>query len=174
VSDDPNGDELRYELSVRSTGDASWRLLKADLEDPFFTMQSSQLPDGYYTFRVHANDARSNPDGLARSDSRESRAVLVDNTPPKVDALKVSVQGRQVTVRTHVADAVGPLVELTYALDSADPRPILPEDGVLDGPEEDVKLELSGLRPGPHTLTVRAMDEAENEGFGEITFDIKP
>lgn len=173
VADDPNGDELRYELYMRSAADASWRLIKSDLEDPFYSIKSSQLPDGYYVFRVRASDGRSNPDGMERDDIRESRAVLVDNTPPQFDKLKASVSGRKAKLTAQVSDAVGPLVELTYALDGADPRPISPEDGVLDGPSEDIALELQGLAPGIHTLTLRAVDEADNEGFGETTFEVK-
>ena len=173
VADDPNGDELRYDLLMRSAADATWRLIKADLEDPFYSLKSSQLPDGYYMFQVRANDGRSNPDGMEKSDTRESRAVLVDNTPPKLEKIKVSVSGRKAKITAGVSDAVGPLVELTYALDSGDPRPINPVDGVLDGPSEDIELELQGLAPGAHTLTLRALDEADNEGFGEASFEVK-
>ncbi|HET6346894.1 MAG TPA: fibronectin type III domain-containing protein, partial [Myxococcota bacterium] len=166
LADDPNGDELKFELLVRGAGEATWRTLKNDLDDPFYTLKSSQLPDGHYHFKVRASDGRSNPDGMERSDSRESRAVLVDNTPPKVERLKASVSGRRATIESSVEDAVGPLVELTYALDSAEARPILPEDGILDGPGETFKIALDNLAPGRHTLTVRAVDEADNEGFG--------
>lgn len=173
VADDPNGDELRFDLMMRNVGDPSWRLLKDGMEDPFYSMKSSQLPDGYYQFKVRATDARANPDGLERTDTRESRAVLVDNTPPEVAPLKVTVSGHKATARTSVKDAVGPLMEATYALDGGEPHPILPDDGLLDGPREDLTIRLPELTPGRHVLTVRAADEADNEGFGEATFEIR-
>lgn len=172
-SDDPNGDELVYDLFVRGADQTQWRLLKGELEDPFYTLKSSQLPDGYYYFRVRASDARSNPDGLDRSDMRDSRALLIDNTAPIMSALKVSVQKRAVTILGHVEDAFGPLVELSYALDGQRPRPIAPEDGLLDGPNEQFTINLKELAPGHHTLTVRAGDEADNQGVAEAQFDVR-
>jgi hypothetical protein len=168
LSDDPNGDELRFELQVRPVGEAAWTLLKDNLSDPFFTLQTSQFPDGYYTFKVRADDGLSNPAGLERADSRESRAILIDNTAPKFGPLTVRQQHGATVVTTTVSDAVGPLTELTYALDAQPPRPILPDDGVLDGPQEALTLRLGSLKPGRHTLTLRAVDEADNEGFAEL------
>lgn len=172
-SDDPNGDELVYDLLVRGSEEITWRLLKGQLEDPFYTLKSSQLPDGYYYFRVRASDARSNPDGLDKSDTRDSRAVLIDNTPPAVSKLKVVQQKREVTILGHVEDEQGPLIELSYALDGQMPRPIAPEDGLLDGPSEQFTIKLSELAAGRHTLTVRALDEADNQGVADVQFDVR-
>jgi hypothetical protein len=168
LADDPNGDELRFELQVRPVGEAVWTLLKDNLSDPFFTLQTSQFPDGYYIFRVRADDGLSNPDGLERADSRESRAILIDNTAPKFGPLNVKQTRGTTVITTTVADSVSPLTELTYALDAQPPRPILPDDGVLDGPQEALTLRLGSLKPGRHTLTLRAVDEADNEGFAEL------
>lgn len=170
VAEDPNGDDLRYSLSYRQSGRGDWRTLKASLQEPFYTLRSSQLPDGHYQFKVEATDAPSNALGDERTDARESRDVVVDNTPPRIDPLKVQVEGKRVTVRGGCADAVGPLVGATYSLDARDPKPIMPDDGVLDGPSESFTLRLGELPSGSHTLTVRVRDEAQNEGVAEATF----
>ena len=173
VSDDPNGDELRFDLSVKRLGEDYWRLIKQNLTEPFHTFDAGQFADGYYMFRVRATDRVDNPDGLERSDSRDSRAILVDNTPPVVNKLKVQLKGNQATITGHVLDSWGPLTELVYVLDHQDPRPIMPDDGILDGPEESVTIVLPGLSSGPHQVMVRAVDDASNVGVGEITFTIK-
>ncbi len=173
VADDPNGDDLRYNVDYRSAGGGDWQPLKEELDQPFITLNSSQLPDGHYQFRVSASDAPSNPDGLERTDARESRDVLVDNTPPNIDPLAVEMRGRRVTVRGVVADAVGPLVAASYSLDAKDPKPILPDDGVLDGPGESFAIHLGQLAPGQHLLTVRVSDEADNEAVAEARFIVR-
>jgi hypothetical protein len=72
-----------------------------------------------------------------------------------------------------VADAVGPITSAEFALDGQDFRPLIPDDGVLDGAGEVFSIRLSGLRPGPHTVTVRVADEAENEGYAEARFAVR-
>ncbi len=173
LADDPNGDDLRYALQFRALGEGNWQNLGDKLDQPFYTLNSAQLPDGHYQFRVRATDAPSNPDGTELSDSRESRAVLIDNSAPRVDQPKVKVEGRKVTVRTVVADSVGPVTTAEYALDAQDFRPLLPDDGVLDGAGETFTVRLAEVEPGAHVITIRVTDEAENEGFGEAQFVIR-
>ena len=115
----------------------------------------------------------SNPDGYELEDSRESRAVLIDNTAPTVDPLKVEKVNGRVVVRAVVFDGVGPIIRADYAMDGREFRPMRPDDGVLDGAGETFTLFLGALASGGHTVTVRVADEAENEGFAEKQFDVR-
>lgn len=173
VAEDPNGDELKYDLEFRPEGSASWRTLNKDLAEPFYTVQSAQLPDGHYQFRVRATDEPSNPRGSELEDCRESTSVLVDNSQPKVEGMKIAVDGKKATIKLSVTDNVGPIVGAEYAVDGGEFRPMAPTDGVLDGANEAFEVKLDNLDKGPHTFTVRVIDEAENEGFGESTFIAK-
>ena len=168
--DEPNGDELRYTLWMRPAAGGAWRLVKEDLDVPFYTFHSAQLVDGHYTFRVRATDGPSNPKELALQDVRDSRAVLVDNTPPAFSHLKVKVDGQRATVTGEVRDALSPLTALSYALDGAPLRPMSPVDGLCDELYEKLHLQLDDLSPGCHTLTLRAHDEADNEGYAQLRF----
>ena len=173
VAEDPNGDELKYDLEFRPEGRAEWRTLNKDLDEPFYTVQSAQLPDGHYQFRVRATDEPSNPRGAELEDRRESTSVLIDNSQPRVDSVKVAVDGKKATAKVSVADNVGPIVGAEYAVDGGEFRPMAPTDGVLDGAKEVFEVKLEELDKGPHTFTVRVIDEAENEGFGESSFQVK-
>ncbi|MEM6733183.1 MAG: fibronectin type III domain-containing protein, partial [Myxococcota bacterium] len=68
VAEDPNGDELEYDLRYRSLGNQGWTELEKSLDEPFYTLNSAQLPDGHYQFQVRATDAPSNPDGVYKDD----------------------------------------------------------------------------------------------------------
>jgi bifunctional DNA-binding transcriptional regulator/antitoxin component of YhaV-PrlF toxin-antitoxin module len=173
LAEDPNGDDLEYDLSFRPLGIGEWSVMERELEAPFYTIHSTRLPDGHYQFRVRASDKPSNPDGHELADTRESRAVLVDNTPPRVDPLKVAVNGNRVTARTVVADAVGPIVVAEYSLDGQPPRPVVPDDGVLDGAGESFTVRIGALAPGRHLLTIHVVDEADNHGANEAVFVVR-
>ena len=43
ISDDPNGDELRFDLSVKRLGEDHWQLVKQDLTEPFHTFDASPI-----------------------------------------------------------------------------------------------------------------------------------
>ncbi|MBI5511529.1 MAG: hypothetical protein HY903_22465 [Deltaproteobacteria bacterium] len=172
TAEDPNGDELSYDLSFKNGG-GTWQVMKEKLDDPFYTINAAQLPDGHYQFKVRATDAPSNPVGAELQDTRESHDILVDNTPPKLDLFQVTVNGKVATMRLGVQDAVGPLIAAHSSLDGQEFKPVVPEDGVLDGPAETFALRFAELAVGSHTVTVRVLDEAENEGIGQTVFTVR-
>ncbi len=52
-AEDPNEDELRYELSFRPEGaEGGWLTVEEDLEDDFYSFDATALPDGLYRFRL--------------------------------------------------------------------------------------------------------------------------
>ncbi len=173
VAEDPNGDDLRYDLRYRSLGNSDWTEIESALDEPFYTLNSAQLPDGHYQFQVRASDAPSNPDGVYKDDTRESRAVLIDNTPPTVEKTEAKVSGKDAIVRIAVADNVGPIMSADFAVDGREFRPLKPDDGVLDGNGETFTLRLKDLSAGPHSVTVRVSDEADNEGYGQVRFQVR-
>src|SRR5438552_5833692 len=62
---DKNQDTLTYDIYYRADNERTWKLLKRDLEDNFYTISSDTLPDGMYVVRVVGNDQPSNPPDLA-------------------------------------------------------------------------------------------------------------
>jgi hypothetical protein len=122
---------------------------------------------------VRATDEPSNPRGAELEDKRESSSVLVDNSPPRVARVVVTVDGKKATAKVDVADNVGPIIGAEYAVDGGVFRPMAPSDGVLDGAAEAFEVRLPELDKGTHTFTVRVIDEAENEGFGENSFQVR-
>ncbi|MEE2961912.1 MAG: hypothetical protein VYA34_14340 [Myxococcota bacterium] len=171
-AEDPNGDKLRYNLSVRSRNAGAWRSLDEDMEYPFYTMDSSQFADGVYQFRVEVSDAVSNPMGLERMDVRESRSVLVDNTPPSLSKPRVKVRGRRARVTLDATDNIGPFAGMAFSVNGAGFRMLNPKDGVLDGPEESFELNLGELEVGTHVLNFKASDAAGNLGYVTTRFEI--
>jgi hypothetical protein len=167
---DPDGDALRYELSRRTT--SRWHVVERDLKHPFYTFRSSQLPDGYYRFRVKATDGPAHPAGIELDGVGTSHSVLIDNTPPTVGRLNTTIKSQNVTTRFVVTDNLGPLTEAAYALDGASFRPLIPDDGTLDGPKERFTLPLSALATGSHLLSIRIRNAGNNMGLGQTHFTL--
>jgi hypothetical protein len=165
--DNVDGDDLDYRLSFREENDAVWRPLGGP--DPLtktdFDWNTEGLPDGNYIVRVVASDERSEPRERALESSLDSAPILVDNRKPEVVGLSATypfISGR-------ARDDQSPLTSLEYAVDGGDWQILAPTDGICDDLVEAFTVKLPVLRPGPHAVTVRAWDSADNVGAASVT-----
>lgn len=161
--DNPDEDEMRYRVQYRLIGTDTW----FDLLDPHeiltsesYSWETADLPEGRYRVRVLASDELSNPPDRVRRHELESNLVLVDNTAPSLEQLRVD--GRR--VRGVALDGIGPIqrIEVTVA-GTGEWLPFFPADGVFDEQREEFDFDVSGMAPrGPALLTIRVFDSANN------------
>ncbi len=165
--ENPDGDELNYRLSFREENEAVWRPLGGP--DPLartdFDWNTDGLPDGSYIVRVVASDERAEPRDRVLTDSLESAPILVDNRKPEV----VGLTAKYPFVSGRARDDQSPLSSLEYAIDGGDWQVMSPVDGICDDLVESFTLKLPALAPGPHAVSVRAWDAADNVGAASIT-----
>jgi hypothetical protein len=155
---DPDGDTLVYEIEFRPASGGKWVSLRKDLRETFYSFDSTSLPDGEYLFRLTASDAESNP-GEARSSSRETSPVRIDNTPPAIRELSRSAGALEV----EAVDAASPILEAEYSLDAKKWIRVEPKDGLSDSPRESYVIRLPAEARGAYLL-VRVTDSARNIG----------
>jgi hypothetical protein len=153
---DPNGDELRYELSYAREDDPSvpQTVLASDLDLPVYSFDTAGWPDGRYVFRVRVSDRISRP-FEALEDEATSEPVTFDTTPPRI----LTPRTENGIVSFIVEDATSLLAEVTVSTNGLDFVPILPEDGVLDMDRE--RFQYNAPRDLP--VFIRATDEMGNE-----------
>lgn len=163
-AEDPDGDELRAELSFRGEGETEWKKIRDDLPGPRFSIESDSLADGRYQFRVKVDDGKSNPADRMLSAERVSKPVLVDQTPPLVRALPPAAEGE---LRFEAEDAVSEIRTAEYAVDAGKWRPVLSDDGILDSQKERFTLRPAGLEPGEHLVVLRVRDRAGNTALAK-------
>jgi sugar lactone lactonase YvrE len=168
---DPNKDSLTYRLELsRRGGDARWPLAD-DLAGSSYSWDTRGLEDGWYRIRVTACDSPDNPEGTSLEGWRDSPPFGVDNTPPRVEALRARRRGDGTVVVTFRGrDAGSQLARADLSLDSSPWRPVHPEDGIADEAEERFSVELPDPGPGPHLLAVRLRDRFGNSGAGHASF----
>jgi sugar lactone lactonase YvrE len=172
--ENPDGDELDYDVEVRPEGDSEWRPVptgpagepynKTDLD-----WNTEALPDGWYRLRVSASDARANPRDYALSSAYVSQPFLVDNSRPQVSGLEVKYPN----AAARATDAFSRIDEIAYSVDGGDWIMAYPKDGIFDDVSEAFAIKLpDGLAPGAHTLSIRVADEADNIGAASVTFRV--
>jgi hypothetical protein len=161
--DNPDKDELRYRLQYRLVGTSDWfELLKPGekLTKENYSWDTSDLPEGRYRVRVTASDEISNPPDRATKDARESGIVLVDNTPPTLDAL--SAVGSH--IKGIAQDGVGPIARIEVSVAGTDDwYPYFPADGIFDEQREELDLDVKNIAHTlPALMSVRVYDKAAN------------
>jgi outer membrane protein assembly factor BamB len=165
--DNADGDDLVYRLAFREENDAVWRPLGGPdpLSKTDFDWNTEGLPDGTYVVRVVASDERAEPRDRVLESSLASAPILVDNRKPEV----VGLVAKYPFVSGRARDDQSPLTGLEYSVDGGDWQILSPADGIADDLVEAFTLKLQPLPPGPHAVTVRAWDSADNVGAAAVT-----
>lgn len=158
---DPDGDRLRFELSIRSEAEERWKTMVTDLDRTAHTWDTRSMDDGFYRLRVEASDA---PDraGDARATSIESDPFLVDNGRPSVDELSIALEEGRLEVSGLAADALSPIVAVDVAVDYGAWEGAAPDDRLFDSGEERFSASLDHPGAGEHVVAVRAIDRHGN------------
>jgi hypothetical protein len=169
---DKNQDTLAYELYYRGEAERSWKVLKRDLEDNFFTINSDTLPDGMYVVRVVASDQPSNPVDLALRGEMESRPFSIDNTPATVTMKLEVIEKNRARIAIEAADQTSTLNHAEVAIDTGDWRPVFPKDGILDSRVESFSYLSSELTSGEHVIAFRVYDQNDNAGMSKLVVRI--
>jgi hypothetical protein len=169
---DRNQDTLTYDIYYRAENERTWKPLKRDLEDNFYTISSDTLPDGTYVVRIVASDQPSNPPELALRGEMESRPFIIDNTPPAVTMTLDRLENRRARVAIEAADQTSTLTQAEIAIDTGDWRPVFPKDGIIDSKSESFSYLSGELTPGEHVIAFRIYDQNDNAGMGKLVVKI--
>jgi hypothetical protein len=177
---DENDDELRYSVYYRGENQRDWLLLKDNVDQKFYSWDTTTMPDGAYYLKIVASDAASNPPSLALKTERESERFEVDNTPPaigKVEAVAARVnadrsRGVSYDISFTASHPIMSIERAQYSVDGGEWIPLAPTAGITDYKTEKYAFTVHGLEPGEHTVAVRAYDRFENVGVGKATFTV--
>jgi sugar lactone lactonase YvrE len=160
-ADDPNDDELAYDLLYRREGQTTWTTLQRGIDDLIYVWDTTTAPNGKYFLKVVASDAPSNPAQSALTGELESDAFTIDNTPPAIKMGAVRIQGGRTTVVVDVVDADSPVGRVEFSQDGTQWRAVFPTDGIADSQQEHYEITVDGELSG-RGLIVRATDTMNN------------
>jgi len=177
---DDNDDDLRYAVYFRGENQRDWLLLKDDLDQKYYSWDTTAMPDGAYYLKIVASDAPSNPPNMALKTERESERFEIDNTPPVIQKLEASATGMNADRSKGVSydftftavDATSSIEKAQYSVDGGEWTLLAPTQGISDNKTENYSFAVRGLAAGEHTIAVRAYDRFENVGAGKTTINI--
>ena len=167
-ADDPDGDKLSYSLWFRGEDEREWKLLRADFTENTYLLDGDMLADGRYFFRVMASDRPSNPPNQARQVELIGPPVLIDNTPPVVNASAARRIGTAVEIDIDAQDRGSALRRCEYSVDARPWVPVEAVDGVTDSAREQFLIRIDNFPPGEHLIVIRAYDVAGNAGLAKV------
>jgi hypothetical protein len=163
---DDNGDELSFDVLYRREGETTWKTLKAGITDSILVWDTATAPNGSYVVKIVASDHKSNAADSALKGERESNSFDVDNSPPSVTLGASRREGGMIVIPVDIRDADSAVTRVEYSLDAQRWQGAFPQDGILDGRQEQFTLRFDPSVAG-RTLVVRATDTMSNVGAGE-------
>lgn len=169
TAEDRNGDKLEYDIYYREESATAFRLLRAGLKDPFFTLDGLSMADGRYVFKVVAKDTPSNPLPQSFSGEKISDVIEIDNTAPVVTAVGTpSVSGERARVTFEAADTTSFIKRAEYSIDGSEWLPVYAEDGISDSQRERYVFDVMLKSAGEYSVTLRVFDDAGNIGTAKV------
>jgi WD40 repeat protein len=178
---DDNDDELKYAVYYRAENQHNWLLLKDNLEQKFYSWDTTSMPDGAYYLKIVATDAPSNPPTMAFSTERESERFAVDNTNPTIGSIEASTTamnadrsaaGISYDFRFTANHPTSSIERAQYSVDGGEWILLSPEKGISDYKTETYQFTVHHLMPGEHSIAVRVYDHFENVGSAKTTIAV--
>jgi sugar lactone lactonase YvrE len=169
TAEDRNGDKLLFDLYFKEVGDSTFKLLRADLSDNFFTLDGLAVADGRYIFKVIAKDSPSNPLPQSLAGERITEAIDVDNTQPIITAIgSPQISGDKARVSFEGTDSSSFVKRAEYAIDGGNWQAVYADDGISDSGKERYSIEVLLPKAGEYSITLRVFDSQGNVGNARI------
>jgi sugar lactone lactonase YvrE len=168
---DPNGDDLKFVISMRAGGaDSPWVPIAKDVTGATWEWDTRRVADGRYELKIEASDAGANAPGTGKTAQRISDPHLVDNTAPAIGDVQVKREKGKATVDIRVVDRTGIVASLEYAVDGVqDWQKVLPSTTLNDSPEERYTITLDDPGQSARVVSLRAKDDSGNVGYQSVT-----
>jgi hypothetical protein len=164
TAEDRNGDKLVYDVYYREVSDASFKLLRENIVESFFTLDGQSLADGRYVVRIVAKDSPDNPNGQFLTGERVSEPFSIDNTQPTVTAGPQQITGDNARLTFTANDRSSQLARAEYSINGGPWMAVFAEDGISDSSDERYLVEVPLRGSGEKIVTLRVFDGSGNAG----------
>lgn len=165
---DPNGDDMRFDVSFQAVGEEAWTVLARNLTEPIFLFNAAGFEPGEYRFKVVATDSPSNTASDALSAELVSGLVRLDTTVPEIEFIGL----KDGVVSFRVVSDVSRLVAAQITVEGAEPVALRPRDGLFDDLREDFDYALLGELKGTVSIVFEVLDESGNQSVFPLQLSV--
>ncbi len=156
-ADDPNLDQLNFNVFVRKLGGGEWVQARKNLLEKTMKLDTEMFADGRYQLKVEADDSLDNPLATAKTAVLVSSPFTIDSTAPYLKDL--TIVGTAVSFTAY--DDASAISQVLYSLDGKEWHPVFPDDGIADSRSEKFSFVLGQPREGK-ILFIKLIDEFLN------------
>ncbi|WP_438482979.1 hypothetical protein [Oleiharenicola lentus] len=161
---DADGDELRYTFSIRPEAGGTWNDLAVNISEAFVQFDTTNLPEGLYLTRLSVSEQapRAVKDRLTYA--FETDNLIIDRTPPKITATKISRADGKLFISVEGIDALSQLEGAEFLLNNGHRETVThPVDGILDGQKETFVTEIDDAKAtGATSVEILLYDRMTN------------
>ena len=171
---DPNQDELTYRVYLRGEDQTEWKLAEENINQTSVLWDTFTMPEGITRLLLVASDAPDNPPSEALEVRRLSQPFVLDNSPPLVEVSRVAgADGLQ--LRARFTDSASPVLSADFSVDYDTDQvfQLQAVDGLFDSASEEAVFRPGELPAGEHVVVVRAWDQADNVGVGQLVIQVR-
>lgn len=164
-AEDRNEDELVYSVFYRQVNETNFKLLRENLTNPFYTIDSQSLADGRYIFKVVANDSPSNATSITLSGEKISEPFDIDNSAPTISTVgTATINGENVRVIFEAKESSSFIKRAEYNINGGNWQTVFADDGISDSQNERYTVNLILKNSGEYTIALRVFDANGNAG----------
>jgi hypothetical protein len=105
---------LLYKIFFKKKADIQWQNFGETVGQTKLAIDTRNLPDGVYKFRLRVSDELNNSSARASFAERESEFITVDNTAPTIMFDSVKTSGQNLTIKGTIEDKMGIILKAYY------------------------------------------------------------
>jgi hypothetical protein len=172
---DADGDNLAYTFSIRAENSDTWTDLAVNTDDNYVQFDTRHLPEGLYFTRLTVNEQSPRPVKQRLTSAFETDSLLVDRTPPVINATAVTRADGNLLISVEGTDALSLLAGAEFALNNGDHETVThPVDGILDGRHEKFVAEIpEALAAGATSVEILLYDQSGNSASVRLALSDK-
>lgn len=161
---DPDGDTLAYNFSIRPEHNDTWTDLAIRTPDNYVQFETGGLAEGLYLTRLAVSEQAPRPAVQRLSYTFETDSLLIDRTPPILAPPTITHSEGRWVISVRGRDALSLLEGAEFVLNNGTHETVVhPADGILDGREELFTAEIpEASASGATSVEVVLYDRAGN------------
>ncbi|MBT5900970.1 MAG: hypothetical protein HOH58_02545 [Opitutaceae bacterium] len=140
---DPDSDNLTATFSIRREGESAWTDLAVDSQAGWIQFDRTTLDEGTYFTRLVLSEQAPRPIAQRRAVTFHTDDLVIDLTPPAIEAVQIATLESGLTVTISGSDTVSLLSGVKLVFNNGHVVALThPIDGILDSPVESFSTEI--------------------------------